>query len=228
MQAANHTDASATKGKLKQSSMLDLDKFAATPLQRDPYNFIAVTDFVRPAAQAAAAATFPEIDRAGSFPLPTLKYGRDFAQLIAELEGDTFRHLVEKKFGIDLQGRPTMVTVRGMTDATDGRIHTDSRTKIITMLVYFNTDWQQQQGGRLRILRSGTDLEDYVAEVEPRIGTLLAFQRSDNSWHGHKPYVGPRRAIQLNWVLDEGVKRREQKRHRFSAFFKRLFGGYAE
>jgi hypothetical protein len=53
---------------------------------------------------------------------------------------------------------------------------------------------------------------------------LLAFKRSDNSWHGHKPFVGERKALQLNWVLDEQVKRREQKRHGVSAFFKKLFG----
>jgi len=208
-------------------AILEFEKFSATPLQQDPYQYMVVEDFVQPAALAAAALDFPKIDKAGSFPLPTLEYGPEFAKLIRALEGDRFRREVEKKFGLDLTGRPTMVTVRGQTDATDGRIHTDSRTKIITMLVYFNEAWQNQ-GGRLRILRSGTDLEDYVAEVEPRIGTLLAFRRSENSWHGHKPYVGPRRAIQLNWVLDEGVKTREQKRHKISAFFKKLFGGYVE
>jgi SM-20-related protein len=216
-----------SKGTAGESAILNFGKFAATPLEKDPYEFMAVPDFVKPEALAAAAADFPEIDKAGSFPLPTLKYGPAFGKLIAELESDAFRGYVEKKFGIDLTGRPTMVTVRGMTDETDGRIHTDSRTKIITMLVYFNDQWQNQ-GGRLRILRSATDLEDYVAEVEPRMGTLLAFRRSDTSWHGHKPYVGPRRAIQLNWVIDEGVKRREQKRHKISAFFKKLFGLYVE
>jgi hypothetical protein len=30
--------------------------------------------------------------------------------------------------------------------------------------------------------------------------------------------------IQLNWVTDQGVVRREQFRHRVSAFFKRLRG----
>jgi len=208
-------------------AIIDLDKFSATPLERAPYDFMVVEDFVQPEALAAAAADFPKIDKAGSFPLASVECGPQFAKLIRTLEGDDFRRQVEKKFGIDLTGRPTMVTVRGQTDATDGRIHTDSRTKIITMLVYFNEAWQNQ-GGRLRILRSGTDLEDYVAEVEPRMGTLLAFRRSENSWHGHKPYVGPRRAIQLNWVLDEGVKTREQKRHKVSAFFKKLFGGYVE
>jgi len=207
-------------------SMLDLDKFNATALEKAPFEYLILPGFLRQKMLAAISRDFPNISKPGSFPSETLQFGGAFRELLAELEGDTFRRAVEQKFGLDLTGRPTIITVRGHTDETDGRIHTDSRTKIITMLIYFNEDWHES-GGRLRLLRSGTDLEDYVAEVDPSIGTLLAFRRSDHSWHGHKPFVGPRRAIQLNWVVNEKVKRREQKRHGISAFFKNLFGGKA-
>ena len=203
--------------------MLDIDKFDAADLNKIPYEYMVLPEFLKADALKAISRDFPSIKQAGSFPFDTLNCGPAFIELMRQLEGDTFRHVVEKKFNVDLTGRPTMITVRGHTDETDGRMHTDSKTKIITMLIYFNETWQKS-GGRLRILRSGTDLEDYVAEVEPAIGTLLAFRRSDNSWHGHKPFVGERKALQLNWVLDEQVKRREQKRHGFSAFFKKLFG----
>jgi len=206
--------------------MLDLDKFNAAALVNEPFEYLILPGFLRPEMLAAISRDFPNITKPGSFPVETLQFGKAFRELLNELESDTFRHAVEQKFGLDLTGRPTIITVRGHTDGTDGRIHTDSRTKIITMLIYFNEDWHES-GGRLRLLRSGTDMEDYVAEVEPSIGTLLAFRRSDHSWHGHKPFVGPRRAIQLNWVVDEKVKRREQKRHGISAFFKNLFGGKA-
>ena len=78
------------------------------------------------------------------------------------------------------------------------------------------------------MLRNGIELEDCVAEVQPSNGTLLIFRRSDNAWHGHKPYVGPRRAIQFNWVTDEAVVKKVQARHRFSTRvkrWKRLFFG---
>lgn len=71
-------------------------------------------------------------------------------------------------------------------------------------------------------MRNGEDLENYTAEVEPAGGTLIVFLRSDHSWHGHHSYEGPRRAIQLNWVLDQGVVDREQGRHGISSFLKRL------
>jgi hypothetical protein len=80
------------------------------------------------------------------------------------------------------------------------------------------------------VLKNGNDLESYVAEVPPTNGTLLMFRRSDNSWHGHKPYEGPRRAIQFNWVTSEEVARKEQARHRLSTrvkWLKSLLSGHA-
>jgi hypothetical protein len=131
------------------------------------------------------------------------------------------RRAFEAKFGLDLKGRPTMFTVRGRSWERDGQIHTDSTTKIITVLIYMNPNWEES-GGRLRLLRSGTDIEDVLVEVPPEEGTLIGFRRSDNSWHGHKPFIGPRRVIQMNWVTSERVLRSETRRHRVSAAFKKL------
>ena len=37
-----------------------------------------------------------------------------------------------------------MVTARGQSAARDGQIHTDSRTKLITVLIYMNNSWESQ------------------------------------------------------------------------------------
>jgi len=116
-----------------------------------------------------------------------------------------------------------MATVRGRCEARDGQIHTDSKTKLITLLLYMN-DHADADIGRLRILRSSTDLNDMAAEVPADEATLLLFLNGPNAWHGFEPFSGPRRVIQVNWVTDESVVRREQARHRVSAFFKRLVG----
>jgi len=128
---------------------------------------------------------------------------------------------------VDLAGRPTMVTARGMSAARDGQIHTDSRTKLITVLIYMNNAWEAKTG-RLRLLRSPDNLEDVIAEVPPDEGTMLLFKNEPNAWHGFHAFEGPRRVIQLNWVTDRGVVKREQFRHRVSAFFKRLSGRSAQ
>ena len=84
-----------------------------------------------------------------------------------------------------------------------------------------NPVWEQAEG-RLRLLRGPSDLEDYVREVAPLAGTMLAFRRSDRSFHGHHPHYGERRSLQLNWVSDTAVVRRELGRHRWSARLKAL------
>jgi SM-20-related protein len=201
--------------------LLDLDRLRATPLRREPFDFVVVDDFVRREHLEALAADFPAVRGHGSFPLATLDCGAAFAALAAELEGPALRAAIAEKFAIDLEGRPTMITVRGRSDDKDGRIHTDSVTKLITLLLYMNPGWEEA-GGRLRILRRPDDLDDYAAEVAPLAGTMLAFRRSDSSFHGHYPHHGERRSVQLNWVTDAAVVRRELGRHRWSARLKAL------
>src|SRR5580765_1620629 len=200
-------------------SMLDVERFRATPLTREPFEFLIVPEFVKADARSAIHDDYPGVDRPGSFPLGEVSYGSAFAKLVQQMRSDEFRKAFEEKFNVDLTNRPDMITVRGRCSEKDGRIHTDSETKIITVLLYMNPAWETS-GGRLRLLRSADDLDDTIVEVPPMEGTLLAFRRSENSWHGHKPFVGERRVIQFNWVTSADVVRREQARHRFSATLK--------
>jgi SM-20-related protein len=206
---------------------LDIEKLNATPATREPYEFVVVENFLKSDKLPDVLKYYPEVPGPGSHPPSELKIEGDFKGLMKELEGDAFREAIEAKLNINLEGRPTMYTVRGFTRARDGEIHTDSTTKLITVLLYMNDKWDKD-GGRLRLLRSGTDLNDVITEVPPYGGTLLAFKRADNSWHGHEPYEGKRRAIQLNWVTSQEVVDKEQGRHKVSTRFKKfkqfLFG----
>ncbi len=201
-------------------SALNLDKLASAPLASQPFPYLVLPQFVRADAYATLSREFPRVDRPGSFPASVLEFGQHFAALLEELQGTELARAVARKLDVDLAGRPTMVTLRGVCRERDGQIHTDSRSKIVTALVYMNDSWEHA-GGRLRLLRS-PNLDDAVAEILPGAGTLVLFLNADNAWHGHTRYRGPRRAIQLNWVTEAGVVRREQARHRFSARLKRL------
>ena len=203
--------------------MLKLDALRSTPLEHDPFEYVIVKNFVDRDKLKEVMADYPDVPGPGSHPPAGLNISGHFKELIDELLGPAFQHIVEEKFDIDLANRPTMYTVRGFCRSRDGQIHTDSKTKIITVLLYMNDESWESSTGRLRLLRNGSDLENYVAEVEPAGGTLLIFKRSDNSWHGHHPFEGKRRAIQLNWVTDQSVVDREQSRHGFSSKIKRLF-----
>ncbi len=202
-------------------SALDLAAFHATPLTKEPFEYLILPGFLKLEARADIHADYPEVTRPGSFPLSEVTYGQAFAALIKELRGAEMREAFEEKFGIDLTDRPTMITVRGRCWEKDGSIHTDSVTKLVTVLIYMNPTWEEA-GGRLRLLRSADNIDDVIVEVPPHEGTLIAFRRSDNSWHGHQPFVGPRRVIQLNWVTSQRVLRYETRRHRYSAFMKKL------
>jgi SM-20-related protein len=201
--------------------ILDLERLRAVPLCRDPFDFVIVDDFVRGENLPALLAGFPMVRRHGSFPLGALCCGAAFGALAAELEGEELRREIERKFAIDLAGRPTMITVRGKSDGKDGRIHTDSPTKLITLLLYMNPVWEAD-AGRLRLLRRADDLDDCAAEVAPLAGAMVAFRRSAASFHGHYPHRGERRVVQLNWVTDAAVVRRELGRHFWSARLKAL------
>ena len=61
----------------------------------------------------AINADYPKISERGSFPATRLSYGPAFAEFLDELESDDFRRAFEEKFGLDLSGRPTTVTVVG-------------------------------------------------------------------------------------------------------------------
>jgi SM-20-related protein len=159
---------------------LDLAAFRATPLTREPFPFLIVPQFVTPAARSAVNADYPIIDSPGSFPVSGLTYGPGFQSLLDELRGPAFRVACEEKFGIDLSGRASMITVRGRCGTRDGNIHTDAFTKIITVLIYMNPTWEQA-GGCLRLLRSPGDIDDVIVEIPPIEGTLLAFRRNDKS-----------------------------------------------
>jgi SM-20-related protein len=202
------------------SRYLDIERFRAEQLVKEPFPYLVMREFVRPEVLADVIETYPKVDKPGSWPLPGLKFGQAFAEMIKELEGEEVRKAFEEKFAMDLSSNPTMITARCMCRAKDGKVHTDSRTKIITVLIYLNQDWEND-GGKLRLLRS-QDLNDSIMEVPPNAGTIITFLNTTNAWHGHESYSGPRRAIQLNWVTDPSVVEREQKRHRVSGFFKKL------
>lgn len=201
--------------------MIDLAALGRAHAAREPFPYVIVPRFVRAEALADIHKDFPSISRPGSFPLDTLRYGPAFASFMEVIQAPTFRDALAQKLDVDLQGRPTMVTVRGQCREKDGQIHTDSRTKLVTVLIYLNGQWESA-GGRLRLLRSSESLEDVIEEVPPEEGTLLAFVNTPIAWHGHAPFQGQRRSIQLNWVTDRGVVVREQLRHRISAYFKKL------
>jgi hypothetical protein len=201
--------------------MLNIEALERSSLSHDPYDFVIIDDFVPGGAIVALSADYPKIATTGSFPLSEIQYGPVFSQLIDELNGPAFEHGMGQVFDLDLTKYTRVITVRGRVGAHDGGVHTDAKWKIVSVLLYLNPQWTDQ-GGRLRLLRD-RDVNHVAVEVEPKWGRLLAFRRADNSWHGHLPAEGERRVVQINWVTSQEMADKELRRHRRSAWLKRLF-----
>jgi len=200
---------------------VDLPALADAPLVTWPFPFVIVPQFIYPEAYGAVVADFPRIEQGGSFPLSALEYGPAFRRLCQELESPELREHFARKLEIDLSDRPVTITVRGQTVQKNGSIHLDSRSKLVTVLIYLNDEWTAA-GGRLRLLHSGNNLNDAVAEIAPTAGAMVAFVNTANAWHGHQPFVGPRRSIQLNWVTDKAAADQAVRRHVWSARVKNV------
>jgi hypothetical protein len=199
-------------------ALIDLDALRRAPLVRDPFDFLVAPDALGPAAQTAVHADYPEIATPANHKLEDLRPGPAFAQLMAELQSPEFARALGARFDLPLDTMPTTITVRKYCERTDGDIHTDHRSKLLTVLLYFNPQWPSPEG-RLRFLRAPDDLDDYAAEVPPLAGTLLAFRRTDHSWHGHSRYVGERRMVQLNYLDPRPLAVLQQRAARFATHF---------
>lgn len=195
--------------------LLDLAALDAAPLVREPFDHLVVPRFLRPEVLGAVNRDYPKLDDAGNHAAETLCCGPAFQALLDELQAPAYARHIAARFGVDLEGMPATITVRGRAQTSDGNIHTDSWTKIVTTLLYFHPEWPHT-GGRLRLLRSLHDLEDYAVEVEPCAGTLVAFRRTEHSFHGHRPFEGERRMLQLSWVQPTRAARVALRVKRFS------------
>ena len=203
---------------------LDYQALRDTPVAADPFPHVVVRHFVPADQLTALLRDLPAMPQRGSFPISALRLGPRARALVAEMEGPTLRSAIAGKFALDLADAPTMVTLRGHSTERDGNIHTDSVSKRVTVLLYLNLPkdaWAAREGC-LRLLRTPDNIEDYAVEVPPVDGTLLVFPNVPTAWHGHKRHVGERFVMQLNYMARDAKARSELRRHRVSAFFKRL------
>ena len=176
-------------------------------------NFLDSSDLVK---------DFPDIDSGGSFPSDNLKEG-DIKKLVEELEGYEFKAILENKLGVNLKDAEVITTLRGFSRFKDGKIHTDSQSKIVTVLLYLNKNWDNEIGN-LRLLKKNNDLDNYIQEISSEYGNLVAFKVTDNCWHGFMPFEGKRLSIQLNYIYPKSLNI-HKIRHKLSASFKKLISG---
>lgn len=203
-------------------TILDFEKFKQSPVVSAPYAYCKVTNFINCDFEKQLNDEFPRISSHGSFPRQSLNLTTIYQQLVSEFFSKELKEITSDKFGVDLKKAKEMITFRGQTKLSDGKIHLDSNGKIITFLLYLNPNWQTTDGGNLRILKNEHDIHDFVDEIQPHFGTLIVFECTSTAFHGHLPFEGQRRSLQFNYVKNGSYHLYEQYRHRFSAFWKGL------
>jgi len=203
-------------------NILDLDAITAAPTAQSPYPHFSLGGALKPESIPSLMADFPAIAAPGFFPIDDVPVTGAFAALLQDLQDPAFSKAVGAKLGLDLAAHPTLITVRKWSASGDGRIHTDSTSKLATLLVYLNEAWTDTGEGRLRVLRSDKDFNDYTSEISPVVGSVFGFRRAANSWHGHLPFTGERRVVQITWLTDESKVVHKRRVGKFSRLMKRL------
>lgn len=195
-------------------------------VQQQPFPFLTAHDLLPAAARDALQRDFPRHPEAGFFPYTAHDSGPALARLVADLTAPAFAEALGARLGVpDLASRPTLVTVCARLHRRHGTIHTDGRAKLVTALVYLESDWPHGSAGCLRLLTRGDAIDALAApELRPVYGNFAAFARTDRSFHGHLPFAGERRVIQVAWLTDADALRRKRRRGRATQWLKRLLG----
>jgi hypothetical protein len=197
-----------------------------TTVQHDPFPFMVAHGQLPDEVRSDLDRDFPKYASAGFFPYDPADCGPSVNALIRDMTAPDFASAIGRRLGIDdLGSYPTLVTLCRLLNKRHGTIHTDSRSKIATALIYLNPQWPDTSEGCLRFLHRIDDIDSVIApELTPLYGEFAVFKRCDNSFHGHLPYEGERRVIQVAWLTSEEEKLRKTRRGKFSRTFKKIFG----
>ncbi|MEQ1318308.1 2OG-Fe(II) oxygenase [Acinetobacter guillouiae] len=204
------------------TSILKLDALKNAEVASTPYPYFVVENALADSEVQAVIQDFPKIEQGGSFNIEDVEIKPNFDRFLKSLDTPEFRQILTDKFDVNVMEHPMMITLRGYSRQKDGRIHSDSKSKLLTVLIYLNESWDAPNG-RLRILNDDKDINNYVTEINAGPGSLVAFKVTDNGWHGYIPYEGQRQSIQINFLTSEKANAKHKFFHGLSAKVKKIF-----
>ena len=191
-----------------------------------PFHFLVAHGQLPADAAGALAADFPRYPSAGFFPYRREDCGPSIVAVVEALTSPAFAQALGARIALPgLENYPALVTICRSLNLRHGTIHTDSRSKIATALLYLCADWPNGSAGALRFLSRIDSIDALVApEIPPLYGTIAAFKRADNSFHGHLPFEGERPVIQVAWLSSQEELERKTRRGGFTRWLKKLLG----
>ena len=195
-------------------------------IENQPFPFLVAKNMLPDTLREQVHNDFPVMKGAGYLPYDAEACGNTINRLLDMIQDPEFADPLGEALGIErLSQYPTYISISKKLNKRHGTIHTDGKSKVATMLLYLNQEWAENGLGCLRFLNRIDDIEDMVVpEIPPRFGTLVAFKRTENSFHGHLPFEGERRVLQIAWLVSTEDKLRKAKRGKLSNGIKKLFG----
>lgn len=191
-----------------------------------PFHFLVAHGQLPADAATALAADFPDYPNAGFFPYRRQDCGPSIIAVVEALTSPAFARALGARIDLPgLENYPALVTICRSLNLRHGTIHTDSRSKIATALLYLCPEWSNGSAGALRFLSRIDSIDALVTpEIPPLYGTIAAFKRADNSFHGHLPFEGERPVIQVAWLSSQAELERKTRRGDFTRWLKKLLG----
>ena len=156
--------------------MIDFNKLQSAEVDKTYYPFFSLDNCLldKPSC-VALAKDFPDIKSGGSIPPSSINLEESIKKLISDLESEEMKAILEEKLNVDLSNSEIVTTLRGFSRKKDGKIHTDSKSKIITLLLYLNESWEYETG-KLRMLKNEENLDDFIKEIPATLGSVVAFK----------------------------------------------------
>src|SRR3954447_16153649 len=141
---------------------INVDAIKNAHYSTEPYPHFLGSDFLNDDTIPDLRRDFPNITKPGYLTIEDVGLTGRFRDFIRELESPELTEVLSQRFGMNLHPYPRLTTIRKLSQAKDGRAHTDGTSKIMTMLVYLNDEWAQGAEGRLRVLYNDNDFERYA------------------------------------------------------------------
>ena len=136
-------------------ALIDLNSIKSAPVDDSFFPFFSVHNCITDEG-VSLSSEFPNLDKGGSYPSDMPGLSEKIRQLISEIESKEMKEILSEKFQVNLDNTEVITTLRGYSRMKDGKIHSDSKSKVLTFLLYLNEEWVNEKG-LLRMLKNNSD-----------------------------------------------------------------------
>jgi hypothetical protein len=126
--------------------------------------------------------------------------------LAKRLLSSEYRSFVANTLGVDLAGSHVSAAICTYGKESRSSAHTDRPHRVATQLIFLNSVWLPEWGGRLLLLNSDR-IDDVAVTIVPAYNSSVLFRRSDSSWHAVEAITSAAQAERRSVLLHYSTRR---------------------